>query len=215
MTKSLQQIGLESKTDKAYLHGYCDLYEESLSHLKDKKIRLLEIGIQGENSIQMWREHLPNAEIHGIDVLRIKPTVKDVTYHVLDAEKLNQLEEFSRTQGIWDVIIDDGGHTMKQQQFALKMLWRNLKAGGIFIMEDLHTSFPPRRWTHNPELSPTTYQLVESLQSGTGFRSPYFENKDYEEISKEVEKVVIWWKGHDVGLPVEKSTSITSLIYKK
>jgi len=39
----------------------------------------------------------------------------------------------------FDIIIDDGGHTMKQQQISLKYLFNAVKPGGYYVLEDLHT----------------------------------------------------------------------------
>ena len=40
-----------------------------------------------------------------------------------------------------DVIIDDGGHTMNQQKTSFKVLFPYLKSDGVYIIEDLHTSY--------------------------------------------------------------------------
>jgi hypothetical protein len=42
-----------------------------------------------------------------------------------------------------DIIIDDGGHTMSQQQISLKTMMLQLNDGGIYVIEDLHTSYWP------------------------------------------------------------------------
>ncbi len=53
----------------------------------------------------------------------------------------NQLGE---TGGIYDVIVDDGGHTRKQQVNSLIGLWSYVrKNGGIYVIEDIFTSFIP------------------------------------------------------------------------
>ena len=39
----------------------------------------------------------------------------------------------------FDIIIDDGGHTMKQQQISLGILFFAVKSGGYYVIEDLHT----------------------------------------------------------------------------
>lgn len=41
----------------------------------------------------------------------------------------------------YDIIIDDGPHTMSSQQKFLGFMFRNLKSGGVFVSEDLHTSY--------------------------------------------------------------------------
>lgn len=66
--------------------------------------------------------------------------------HVFTGDQANVtfLEEFiAISGGEFDLIIDDGGHTMSQQMTSLKTLWRAVKPGGIFFIEDLHTSYMP------------------------------------------------------------------------
>lgn len=43
----------------------------------------------------------------------------------------------------FDIIVDDGGHTMVQQITSLKHLWKAVKPGGMYFCEDLQTSFYP------------------------------------------------------------------------
>lgn len=52
------------------------------------------------------------------------------------------LEKFLATYGgDFDIIIDDGGHTMDQQKTSLQHLWKAIKPGGLYFCEDLETSF--------------------------------------------------------------------------
>tara|TARA_R100001224_G_C3937969_1_gene121205 strand:- start:252 stop:626 length:375 start_codon:yes stop_codon:yes gene_type:complete len=39
----------------------------------------------------------------------------------------------------FDLIIDDGGHTMRQMQVSLTMLLDAVKSGGYYVIEDLHS----------------------------------------------------------------------------
>lgn len=47
------------------------------------------------------------------------------------------------------MIVDDGGHTYLQQQQTLAAYWGRVRAGGLFIIEDLHTSFDGRELLNN------------------------------------------------------------------
>jgi hypothetical protein len=55
-----------------------------------------------------------------------------------DIEFLKSLKVSDR---FFDIIVDDGGHTMAQQTTSLVHLLRKVKSGGLYIIEDLHTSY--------------------------------------------------------------------------
>lgn len=40
-----------------------------------------------------------------------------------------------------DIVIDDGGHTMRQQIHTFEEVYPHVNDGGIFLVEDLHTSY--------------------------------------------------------------------------
>jgi hypothetical protein len=43
--------------------------------------------------------------------------------------------------GYFDIIVDDGGHSMKQQITSLMNLFAKVRPGGLYIIEDLQTSY--------------------------------------------------------------------------
>lgn len=62
-------------------------------------------------------------------------------YHFIDQSNKEDLHAFASQIGPFDIILDDGGHTMDQQINSLNALFPYLKAGGLYIIEDLHTSY--------------------------------------------------------------------------
>lgn len=58
-----------------------------------------------------------------------------------DREFLARFATETANDGLFDVIIDDGGHTMNQQITSLEDLWKIVKPGGLYFIEDLQTSF--------------------------------------------------------------------------
>lgn len=137
---TLQQLGLKYNTDKAFFHKYLDFYEQ---HLPDRSFegRLLEIGIMDGASLRMWHEYYPNADIVGLDTgLQSDLRIEGVTMLEVDGTKPKDLKPL----GMFDIIIDDGSHYTADQQKSFEHLFYNqLKRGGLYIVEDLHTSYRP------------------------------------------------------------------------
>ncbi len=54
-----------------------------------------------------------------------------------DQSNAASLTQIGDKHGPFDLVIDDGGHTMKQQIVSLATLWRFVKPGGFYIAEGL------------------------------------------------------------------------------
>jgi hypothetical protein len=151
-TDPLTRLAIKYGTDKWGAHFYTPVYHALLSPLRNRPIRLLEIGIGGYdlrtiggNSLAMWAEYFPQALVTGIDVaekcLALGPRVKlfrgsqdDPTF----------LKGVCTERGPFDVIIDDGSHVPKQLTASFHLLFPSLTDGGIYIIEDMQTAFWPQ-----------------------------------------------------------------------
>jgi len=70
---NLNDIGKKYGTDKANgFHGYLDEYERiaNLPDLRDKEMKMLEIGVLDGASIKMWAEYFEKGRIVGVDNLK-------------------------------------------------------------------------------------------------------------------------------------------------
>ncbi len=143
----LDSLAIEAGADKgSFYHNYTEVYARYFSGLKEKPIKFLEIGIYKGASVKLWEEYFKNAELHFIDITlqNIQYFSDRSNYHLCNQESPEDLQKFiAKTGGDFDVIIDDGGHMMNQQITSFKVLFPHLKSGGLYIIEDLHTSY----WT--------------------------------------------------------------------
>ena len=141
----LSRIGAQFGTDKVS-HGFCTFYDRHLRTQRKRIAKVLEIGIFGGSSLYMWRDYFPNAVIHGIDVRPAKlDSVERITTYLGDQGDRAALQGVIESAGTdFDLIIDDGGHTMDQQQTSLGFLFPHVRPGGYYVVEDLHTSFMQR-----------------------------------------------------------------------
>lgn len=123
-------------------HNYLPFYEKHISKFRSNLTNLFEIGIYQGDSIRMWREYFPSGNLLAIDIVDMSHIVLDNTQlHVCDQSDRDQLSDLiQKTYKSFDIIIDDGGHMMHQQQISLGYLFPYLASGGVFVIEDLHTS---------------------------------------------------------------------------
>lgn len=140
----LEKIASKQEGTK-WEHDYLAIYDQYFAPIRDKKITLLEIGFGSGPSAHMWEEYFPAAELHYIDILPLN--IKD--FHLSDRSHLHighQADElllYFLTNSIdgFDIIIDDGSHVTEEQIFTLEYLFPHVKSGGVYVIEDLHTSY--------------------------------------------------------------------------
>lgn len=145
----LRELALKHKTDKAGHHEYCEAYEFFLEKYKHKNITFLEIGIggyeftdRGGESLRMWREYFSKAKIFGIDLYPKIFTIKGVNMITgVSQDDGTRLNEVLNIIEIPDVIIDDGSHINALTLQTFRLLFPKLKSGGIYAVEDVHTSY--------------------------------------------------------------------------
>ena len=152
--KDLHQIGLECGTDKATMHGYTRYYNELLATWRHKPITLVEIGVDGGESIKMWSEYFtsPDTHIYGVDIHDKKGDLGRGKFVLGDATQPNFIHDLVNLTGPVDIIVDDGSHMVSQQKDSLRLLWPSLKPGGLYIVEDCHSSYH-YPWTTHEEVS--------------------------------------------------------------
>lgn len=162
--KTLDQIAIEKGTDKSSLgHSYCQYYSIFLDPVRNESIKLLEIGIDSGNSIKMWQEYLPNAEIHGIDIREGYEYLHDgrTFTHVVDQSKKGELIVFAEQYSdYFNVIVCDGSHVAEDDILTFETLFPYLKSGGIYILEDTECSYDKNRWGKNANIYDRIRQMI-------------------------------------------------------
>ncbi len=120
---------------------YFDAYERHLSKFVGSAATLLEIGIYSGGSLEMWRHYLgPLARIVGVDIEAACRAYGSDDCEIVIGDQADRAFWASfrnRFSGV-DVIIDDGGHTYEQQRVTLEETLPLLRAGGVYICEDVH-----------------------------------------------------------------------------
>lgn len=125
---------------------YFDIYERHLDRLRGQSPVMIEIGVMGGGSLEMWKEYFgPGSRIIGID---IDPACK--------AHEADGIEVFIGSQddpalidSIFsmhpkvDIVLDDGSHLMRHMIGSFELMYDRVAPNGVYLVEDTHTCYWP------------------------------------------------------------------------
>ena len=140
---SLKEIGKKYPTNKND-YGFLDIYENYFKNLKEKKLNILEIGVDKGDSLRLWREYFTNANICGLDIDKKDFSIEGVEIYQGDQNDKFLINEIAKKHGKFDIIIDDGSHISRHIINSFNHLFDHLSSNGLYIVEDLQTSYIPR-----------------------------------------------------------------------
>lgn len=147
-SSDLNKIGLmygTDKSDNSHTYNnltYLDIYEKYFSPIRFEKLKIVEIGVRGGNSLRVWKSYFPNAQIYGID---INPECKKhqedrIKIYIGSQNDTRFLQSIIDKVGLFDVVVDDGSHIneltiksfnflfpyVKQKEFILLKIYQLL-----------------------------------------------------------------------------------------
>jgi hypothetical protein len=123
---------------------YFPLYSRHFAPYRGRPVRILEIGIYRGGSLDMWQWYFgPQVTLVGIDIDEDARAATDPRHVVEIGDQTDPvfLRRVAEQHGPFDIIIDDGGHEMRQQIITAETLFPLLADGGVFLVEDCHTSY--------------------------------------------------------------------------
>ena len=129
-------------TDKISHHKYDQYYDLYLNRLYDEEGSIIEIGVEQGKSIEMWLKVFERAHIYGLDIGK---EYRGKRYDVLkvdqsDKSQLSHAIQVMNTERVL-FVIDDGSHIPEHQLLTFNMLFPLLMDGGVYIIEDVETSY--------------------------------------------------------------------------
>ena len=118
---------------------YFTVYDGTLSVLRDKPIRLLEIGVFKGESMRMWEAYFPFAEIIGLDIDPECVKYQNDRVKIVIGDQRDEC--LLQSLGVFNIIIDDGGHNPDEQMKSFEILYPFLNHGGWYFIEDIHGGY--------------------------------------------------------------------------
>ena len=154
---SLDEIGLKYGTDKCPKnHNLLVKYERFFGLKRNVPLKILEIGVANGESILTWSDYFthPKTKIFGIDII-LKPLVFDdkrIRLIEADQDNLDQMESIGKEHGPFDLILDDASHLCGSQIECFRRMIDYVVRGGVYVIEDIFTSYIPRYQTGSRKL---------------------------------------------------------------
>jgi demethylmacrocin O-methyltransferase len=184
---SLTELAGEFGSDKWGVHRYTPHYERHFAPLRDQEIVVLELGIggyaretEGGASMRMWKWFFPRAQVVGVDV-KDKSFVDEprITSYLGSQTDRRLMRRIVRRFGPPTIVVDDGSHHPPVVIKSFQVLFPMLEDGGLYVIEDVQTSYwPAWKGSADREDPHTSMAMVKRLIDGLNFEE--FLDEDYE-----------------------------------
>jgi SAM-dependent methyltransferase len=157
----------EYKSDKGFVyHNYSRLYNEILLPIRYEKVHIFEMGI-GTNdptiestmgkdgtpgaSLRAWKQYFPYGKIYGADIDKKivfeEERIKTFYCDQLKQEDIHAMWNSEELKDVsFDLILDDGLHSVDAIICFFSNSIHKLKRGGVFIAEDLGVQLNEQGW---------------------------------------------------------------------
>lgn len=213
----LDQLALAAGTDKSSaFHNYTKVYADFFGPVRNEPLVFLELGIYKGNSVKLWESYFPNATLYFIDNTPsyIEYFSRRSHYHFMDQTDWYTLHAFARSVGgEFDIILDDCGHTMVGQIGSFQTFFPYIKSGGLYVIEDLHTSY----WQHyggggtvqEPKSGPgTCVYYLQSLVDELNYSGAKTECADDAKVPQSLRQTLNYWQDQIESIHFYKSVCI-------
>ena len=203
---SLIEIGKKYPSSKN-ISGFIQLYEKYFSPYKESKINILEIGVDNGDSLRIWREYFSNANICGIDIDKKSFTIDNTDILEGDQSDHNFLKLLIKKYKNFDIIIDDGSHQANHIITSFNFLFPYLNDNGLYVIEDLQTSYLPRYGGSRINLNKkkSSMNFVKSLTDSINYEhnnKPFFKKNIFDGLVKSIyfhQNIVFINKGKSIN----------------
>ena len=166
--------------EKLKAHGYGKFYEKYFDKIRFDKLSILEIGSFHGNASASLFFYFKNSILYAADIFPdlFRYKSKRITNFFINSSEEKSIKENILDKNIqFDIIIEDAGHSLKDQIISIFMLFRSIKKGGLFIVEELE--FPDTRDDMNLlNEKPTLREIFKKIHKNETFDSKYISEID-------------------------------------
>ena len=142
--EAMHRAGIATGTDKISLHRYDQVYGRALAgYANTESFAMLEIGFGAGKGVAFWQALFPHAFHYCLDLDHGDWSDGNTCMLRVDQSKPQDLERaIANVQHPISLIVDDGSHHPDHQLLSFSILFQQLlQPGGLYILEDVETSY--------------------------------------------------------------------------
>lgn len=207
LNETFNRFGSDKGNSVGASHNYAPIYEKWFDAHKNDKVTFMEVGIDYGQSAGAWHDYFANGQIFMVDYRDFSSYNKDrLQCFTANQSNFSDMLTVANKVNDLDFFVDDGGHCMDHQQLTFGALFPKMKIGGLFFIEDTHTS----NWNPltQPEGSPgycygqpvrinadssnTTIQVFKDFQLTGKFKSEFLPESLCESLTSMIQEVIIY-----------------------
>ena len=171
---------IKKKNKRIDAHGYSKIYERYFEKIRNANLNVLELGSFYGNAAGAFFYYFKNSSIYSGDIcpdlFRYK-SQRLKNFYINTSSEISIKKNLIDNRRIFNVIIEDASHTLKDQIISLFMLFKILSPKGIFICEEL--DFPETRKDMNINNEyPDLKNILKAIKLNRDFNSKYIKEED-------------------------------------
>ena len=165
--------------EKISSHNYSVFYDKYFKNFKKDKINLLELGSHEGKGLASFFFYFPNSYLIGANINPFQmqfnsKRISELFVDVSSSRSIYLLSDYLKKD--LDIIIDDASHNLKDILTAFSILFKKLKKGGCYVIEDMD------QFKALKELNPysgesTPLEILESINNKQDFKTSFIDDE--------------------------------------
>lgn len=200
----------EGKILKA--HNYSIFYEKYFNILRNKNLRILELGSHEGKGLAAFYYYFPKAFLLGANInpFQMKFCSKRIEEIYVDVSSKKILKNFSNyLDKDFDIIIDDASHNLRDILITLPILFRRLNPGGFYVIEDLN-QFDVFKNLNPTNEKLTPLKILKFMKENINFNSIFLSDDDVNYLKKNISQYYF-----EKGEMVMEGKNISDIVFLK
>ena len=193
-------------------HNYTIFYEKYFKKLKNQNIKILELGSHEGRGLASLYYYFPNSSLCGANINPFQMCfyTKRIDEIYIDVSSKKILKNFNRYfDKEFDIIIDDASHNLKDILQTLPILFKNLKEGGFYVIEDIN-QFDVFKNLNPTNEKLTPIKILQFMKENKKFNSKFISEEDIKYLKENIEEYFF-----EKGEMVVNGTNISDIVFLK